>query len=117
MADEGKISIRVEGLDEAMRSLMDLAAKLPDEADKIIEDRAEEIFAVSQQIVPVDTGTLQRSGSHTHTKLKSEVGYNTPYAVFVHDGTSRQAPQPYLLGAVQIVLPKLVSDLEKLGQI
>jgi len=83
MAEAGNITIRVEGMDEAIAKLQTLAAILPSEIDRVIEDRAEEMFAVSQHLVPVDTGMLQRSGTHTHEFLRSEIGYNTPYACLI----------------------------------
>lgn len=77
------ITLRVEGLNEANARLKRLAQVLPDKTDRLIEDAGEMIFADSQRLVPVDTGMLQRSGSHIHKKMQSEVGYNTPYACLI----------------------------------
>lgn len=114
--DKPIISIRVEGLDAANAKLKALAAKLPAATDRLIEDGGEMIFADSQRLVPVDTGTLQRSGSHLHKPMLSEVGYNTPYAAFVHDGTSNQQAQPFLRQAVEINLPKIEKKMSELSK-
>jgi hypothetical protein len=110
----GLVKVRVEGLDDALHFLQEAAQKLPDEADKIIEDEAEFIFAQSQREVPVDTGMLQRSGSHEHVRLKSTVGYNTPYAQFVHDGTSMVEGRPYLAGPAESRVPEIKRKLEEI---
>lgn len=115
VAEEGgEVKIYVEGLDKAVAYLKEAAMKLPKETDKIIEDEAEAIFFQSQLIVPVDTGTLQRSGTHDHSFLRSIIGYNTPYAAFVHDGTSRMEGQYYLSGPAQARLPTTKSKLEEI---
>jgi len=76
----------------------------------------EKIFALSQELVPVDKGTLQRSGVHKHEYLKSEVSYNTPYAGFVHDGTSKMEARPFLGQAVSAVLPELKKELKDIAK-
>jgi HK97 gp10 family phage protein len=101
-------------MNEALAYLKEAAQKLPQEADRVIEDEAEAIFALSQKIVPVDTGALQRSGSHEHEPLKSTIGYNTPYAAFVHDGTSKQEGQPYLRGPAEGRVPEIKRKLEEI---
>jgi hypothetical protein len=51
---------------------------------------AEELLASSQEIAPVDTGDLRRSGSvqeATIWDLTAWVVFNVSYAVIVHEGT------------------------------
>ncbi len=95
---EGQISIslKIEGLDKAMAKLNKIADNCPKKADNIIEDVGETVFADSQNLCPVDTGTLLASGSHNHSFLRSEVGYNCPYAAAQEFGTSKMDAQPYL---------------------
>lgn len=109
-----QIELKVKGLDRAQALLRKLAQKMPEKTDQIIEDGAERIFALSQSLVPVDTGRLQISGSHTHTFLSSTVGYYTNYAEFVEYGTSKMGAQPYLRPAIDAFLPQITKDLEKL---
>jgi HK97 gp10 family phage protein len=113
---DAKISIelKVIGLEKVQEKLKRIAQKFPQKADRIIEDNAEAIFALSQSLVPVETGRLQISGSHEHIFLASRVGYHTNYAAFVEFGTSKMAAQPYLRPAVDAYLEKIINDLEKL---
>lgn len=112
MAENFKV--KIEGLDEVKKNLQRLIKEGPEKADKIIEDVGEKIFADSQRLVPVLTGTLQISGNHDHTFLRSEIGYNTPYAQFVEEGTSKQKAQPYLRPAIDSNLPDALDQLEKI---
>ena len=65
-----------------------------------LRDVADDVFAASQRNVPVDKGTLKKSGSVVETEGSITVGYNTPYARYVHDGT-----------AAHIILPRLAKVL------
>ena len=56
------------------------------EFEKSIYDLADRIFAISQQNVPVDKGTLKKSGNVRYGRGYAIVGYNTPYAEDIHDG-------------------------------
>ena len=60
-----------------------------------VRDVADAVFAESQRNVNVDKGTLKKSGSVIYGSLSASVGYNTPYAKYVHEGT-----------APHIILPK-----------
>jgi len=46
---------------------------------------ADELLRLSLAQVPFDTGHLQSTGKKTQKDLESSVGYNTPYAVRVHE--------------------------------
>jgi len=47
------------------------------------------LLALSQQVVPVDTGALKRSGFASKAgsgfSTQMTVGYSTPYAIYVHE--------------------------------
>lgn len=73
---------------------------------------AQDLFDVSQQLVPVDTGLLKQSGGTDITEIgeggnptKVVVGYGTEgsqredVALFIEYGTSRMSAQPYLTPA------------------
>lgn len=56
---------------------------------------AANILGESQKLVPVDTGTLQRSG-HISTDAKTQtttISYNTPYARKQHEDTTLNHPK------------------------
>jgi len=52
-----------------------------------LNDTADAILADSQERVPVDRATLKKSGSVHYGTLAATVGYYTPYAWYVHEGT------------------------------
>ena len=54
--------------------------------NSIIRDIADQIFAESQVLVPVDKSTLKKSGNVTYGKGYAYIGYNTDYAKPIHDG-------------------------------
>lgn len=55
----------------------------------------------SRFMTPVDTGRLRASTYERFSNLKGEVGTNTFYDVFVHEGTRFMRARPYLRKAVQ----------------
>lgn len=60
-----------------------------------------EVSATSRRNTPVDTGRLRNSTYERFGSLKGEVGTNTEYDRFVHNGTRFQRARPYLLNAVK----------------
>lgn len=59
-----------------------------------MRDVGDEILAESQDRVPRRTGTLAKSGSVTYDDLRVFIGYNSPYALFVHEGTRPHEIRP-----------------------
>jgi HK97 gp10 family phage protein len=81
--------------------LAELAPKLAKEA---LLQTAADVFDVSQQLVPVDTGALKQSGGVDVIDSSTvRVGYGdesqVDYAKFVEYGTSKSAAQPFLTPA------------------
>lgn len=50
---------------------------------------------------PVDTGTLRRSHYEIFRTLYGEVGTNTQYDIYVHEGTKNMRARPYLRDAME----------------
>ncbi|MCT9090590.1 hypothetical protein N4G70_17255 [Streptomyces sp. ASQP_92] len=77
---------------------------------------AEHTLAASRQRVPINEGTLERSGAASvdEQNLTAAVSYDTPYAVRVHeDMTARHLPgrrAKYL----ESVLPEVADDVQAL---
>lgn len=62
------------------------------------------IFTIGRQSrinTPVDTGRLRSSHRETFSSLRGEVGPNTNYALFVHEGTRFMRGRPFLKRAVE----------------
>ncbi len=85
------VQVRGERAKEALRTAPQL---LREALDLAVRDTADEILAVSQTLVPVDKGTLKKSGNVRYGDLEATVGYNTPYAAFMERGTAPHAIRP-----------------------
>lgn len=62
-------------------------------ANKALGKAAEHVLAESNKMVPLEEGTLQRSGvadTDTDKRLTASVSYNTPYAARQHEELSYQ---------------------------
>jgi len=82
-----RIKIGVEGAEEVQRFL-ELAPEAQQRAlEGALLDTTDALFAFSQEEVPVDKGTLKKSGTSEAVGLRGEVGYNTTYAIPVHEGS------------------------------
>jgi HK97 gp10 family phage protein len=92
-------------------NLSSIALRCPEKAQEALLETGKDIFAVSQQLVPVDTSSLKKSGGVEPVDSKTvQVGYGvegeffsgrepSKYAAAVEYGTSRAAAQPYLTPA------------------
>lgn len=62
------------------------------------------VFKIRQQSTintPVATGRLRASHYTQFGNLRAEVGTNTDYDIFVHEGTRYMRPRPYLRNAIE----------------
>ena len=64
----------------------------------------------------VDTGdTLNTTSVDFISGLIAEVGPTTHYAVWVHDGTWKMPPRPFMTNALQTIEPSFIAAMEQLG--
>ncbi|MGN7250053.1 HK97-gp10 family putative phage morphogenesis protein [Arthrobacter sp. SAFR-014] len=92
-------------------------------AQIVVRKTAKDIEATAKNLVPVDTGNLKgsigtsdlrtvgRSGS-----LSAEIGPTANYGVFVEQGTSRMAPQPFMGPAADRHTGAFEQAMAQLGQ-
>ena len=86
--------------DEVAQLINHLAEQLPKRVkSEMLAEYVTEVYVVSQMLVPVDTGRLQRSGRMN--KAEGTVNYDAGYAAFVEFGTSRMDAQPYVRPAMR----------------
>ena len=104
------LSIKVEGVDKLVKALSQiqgmqepLAEAIGLYLDKVVTD--------AKSIVPVKTGTLQRSIIWQGGEGEYSVGSRVHYAPYVEYGTSRMAPRPFLSPALLWNLPMLKEAL------
>ncbi len=70
-----------------------------------IEDGANEIVAIAQGLVPVDTGALKASIAASLTELyAASVSADAGHALYVEYGTRFMAAHPFLLPAAEAVM-------------
>lgn len=98
MADA--ISIRITNLPQ-IRAAFSIAPKdMVKELNRAIQKSVIGIGTDSRRGTPVDTGRLRASTYERFSNLKGEVGTNTDYDIFVHEGTRYMRGRPYLRKAV-----------------
>lgn len=96
-----EISIRISNIDQIKAAFARAPALMTRELNKAIQRTVLTIGRTSRQLTPVDTGRLRASTYERFSNLKGEVGTNTEYDVFVHEGTRFMKARPYLRSAVQ----------------
>lgn len=94
MANKGAKGLEITGFKELYKKMGLLEEEIKKGALKGLKITAQNILGESQKLVPVDTGTLQKSGT---IKLNSEtltaqISYNTPYALKQHEDATLNHP-------------------------
>jgi hypothetical protein len=74
---------------DALRRLRRLREGVPPHVERLMREKAQQIFAESQERVPVATGELRRFGTlrevRTPNGVEFEIAYGAPHAVAVHE--------------------------------
>lgn len=91
-------------------------------AQAVIRKTAIDIEGTAKNLVPVDTGNLKGSIGHSDLRtvgrsgsLAVEIGPTASYGVFVEQGTSRMAPQPFMSPAADRHAPAFEQAMAQLG--
>lgn len=98
MAD---VQIRITNLPQIKSAFNRSPMLMLRELNKAIAKSVLLIGRSSRQNAPVDTGRLRASHYESFGNLKGEVGTNTSYDMFVHEGTRYMTARPYLRQAVE----------------
>lgn len=95
MASKGIKGFNISGLKEVYKGLQLTEEEIIQAALKGQKKLAANILGESQKLVPVDTGTLQRSGHiTTDTGLNiTTISYDTPYARKQHEDPTLNHPK------------------------
>jgi len=110
-----QLTIKIEGLENLVKALNQLANFKKPMAEAM-ELYLQKVVFDAQSIVPIRTGTLQRSIMFQGSEGEYQVGSQVYYAPFVEYGTSRMAPRPFLIPAIQQNLPFLQDTLNDLAE-
>ncbi len=89
-----KIDIKYDG------ALAEAARKIENGIGEITASCAAAAAQRARELCPVDTGRLRDSIRVERDGNAARVSANTDYAAYVEFGTSKTAPQPYLIPAV-----------------
>lgn len=86
-------------------------------AQMIVAKTGHDLVAVAQSVAPVETGALKNSISVDIADggLGFEAGPTVDYGLYVEQGTSRMAPEPYMTPSADAVLPRGEAALAQLG--
>jgi hypothetical protein len=84
------ITMSIEGLDTVLERLEDMYGDMNEEVLEVTADELGAVLDASREIVPYDTGALHDSGFMNveetgDGRIEGTVGYNMPYAVYVHE--------------------------------
>jgi HK97 gp10 family phage protein len=109
------IRIDLSEVDSLARTLTGKAATVEQAAERIVAKGAYDMQATAQILVAVDTGNLKNSISTEVDGLSAEVGPTAEYGDYVENGTSTQAPQPYMGPAFDRHLPSVELAVARLG--
>lgn len=109
----------MDDLDRLARDMDRASDRLMDRADRVVRASTLQTEALGKANAPVLTGLLRSSISSDFdrgaTSSRGETGPDTSYDVFVHDGTSRQAPNPFMDRAADVVEPQFYAAMEALA--
>lgn len=96
--------------------LLEVAQRIESNLSEIIAAGAEVVCSSAKSMCPVDTGTLQSSIGVSTEGNRATVSADADYAAYVEFGTSKMAPQPYLmpalLGNYDAILSEMASAIK-----
>lgn len=107
MANQNSITVVITNL-SAIRSAFRAAPFLMTrQMNLAIRKTVISIGRKSRKNTPVDTGRLRASTYENFSNLRGEVGTNTNYDYFVHEGTRFTKARPYLARAIEQSRPEI----------
>lgn len=109
----------MDDFDRLARDLDRAPDDLADRADQLVRASTLRTEALGKAGTPVLTGFLKSSITsefeRTDDTSQGETGPEADYSHWVHDGTSRQAPNPFMDRAADVVEPQFYAAAEQLG--
>ena len=90
------MSVTISGMNEILSALRDTESNLNQAVKQSITEVCADLLGESQPLVPVDTAALVGSGNfeveQVGDTVQGSVGYNTPYALKVHEDRTMNHP-------------------------
>lgn len=88
-----------------------VAERIRENIEEIIAAGAEGVAQSARDMCPVDTGKLQSSINVSVNGSSADISADTDYAAYVEFGTSKAAPQPYLVPALLLNSESVLSAI------
>lgn len=95
------IAITITNLPQIKSAFAKSPILMTRELNKAIHKTVLQISRDSRINTPIDTGRLRASTYERFANLRGEVGTDTNYDMFVHEGTRYMRPRPYLRRSVE----------------
>ena len=94
-------------------AIPEMLAAADGRTDALLRKAGADILGISQENhrYQIRTGNLVGSGYIETGDLEVTIGYGAEYAVYVHEGQRKWAPDPFLRSAFDRVAPELVKAL------
>lgn len=105
------MSIEIIGINATVAAIGSDIDQFMTELDGLIQDAGMECEDLAVAACPVDTGNLQESITYLPDFLSCEVYTDVDYAVYVELGTSKMAPQEFMLPAFETAKDHLLQEL------
>lgn len=102
MADGVDVKVEITNLAQIKAAFFRAPQLMKKNLDYAIKRSVFDIKKQSQRITPVDTGLLRSRHYTRFGYFQGEVGTNTEYDIFVHEGTKFMTARPYLRDAVEV---------------
>ena len=90
------IKVQIKNLKQIQKAFRKAPVDLANNLQEAVKKSGYQVEAEAKPVTPFDLGTLQRSIRTTIGSFKATIKPNTDYADYVHEGTSRMAPRPYM---------------------
>lgn len=108
----------MDSLSRLARDFDTAGDELGQHADKLVRASTLRTEALGKAGAPVRTGMLRSSitsefdGGPGSSQISGKTGPDTDYDVYVHNGTSRQPPNPFMDRAFDAVEPQFLAGAE-----
>lgn len=116
------MGVDASGFRKLTADLSKATGKVGPMAQIVVRKVAKDIEADAKRLAPVDTGNLKGSIGTSDLRtvgqsgtISAEIGPTASYGVFLEQGTSRMAPQPYMGPAADRNTPGFEQAIAQLG--
>ncbi len=105
--------MRSPDLDRLIEQLGKIAQQSPETVETVLDRAGVILRGTSKEESPVRTGNLRRSIQLYRQVGKRIVRPGADYALYVHEGISRQRANPFLVRGMQRGEPEIKREIEK----